>query len=90
MWSGGLRSCRCSRRPHVYGACVFWAMIELGAPIARRVFMGVTEWKLVWGSAPVAVIVVFQVLFVSVTCYDFVNAVCVLFGDDHAGCTNSL
>ena len=59
-------------------------MIALGAAIARRVFMGVTEWKLVWGSAPVPVIVAFQGLFVSITYYDLVNAVCVLLGDDHA------
>ena len=59
-------------------------MIALGAPIARRAFRGVTDWKLVWGSAPVAVIVAFQGLFVSITYYDLVNAVCVLLGDDHA------
>ena len=62
----------------------FWEMIALGAPIARRAFRGVTDWKLVWGSAPVAVIVAFQGLFVSITYYDLVNAVCVLLGDDHA------
>ena len=59
-------------------------MIALGAPIARRAFQGVTGWKLLWGSAPVAVIVAFQGLFVSITYYDLVNAVCVLLGDDHA------
>ena len=68
----------------------FWEMIALGAPIARRVFRGVTDWKLVWGSAPAAVMVAFQSLFVCNTYNDLVNAVCVLLGDDHAGCTNSL
>ena len=68
----------------------FLEMIALGAPTARRAFRGVTDWKFVWGSAPVAVIVAFQGLFVSITYYDLVNAVCVLLGDDHAGCTNSL
>ena len=72
-------------RLHVYGARVlFFEMIALGAPIDRRAFRSVTDWKLVWGSAPVPVIVAFQVFFVSITYYDFVNAVCVLLGDDHA------